>query len=56
LAQLYRRVPSILQILTIIRPETLGAWRRAGFRGHWPLKSHRQGGRPQIDKMALLNG
>ena len=30
--QLYRWVPSTLQVLTIIRPETLVRWHRAGFR------------------------
>ena len=29
--QLYRWVPSIPQVLTIIRPETLVRWHRAGF-------------------------
>src|SRR6478736_9319689 len=29
--QLYRWFPSILQALTIIRPETLVRWHRAGF-------------------------
>ena len=29
--QLYRWFPSILQVLTIIRPETLVRWHRAGF-------------------------
>ena len=29
--QLYRWFPSILQILTIVRPETLVRWHRAGF-------------------------
>ena len=33
--QLYRWFPSILPILTIIRPETLVRWRRAGFRCYW---------------------
>jgi hypothetical protein len=47
--QLYRWFPSILQVLTIIRPETLVRWHRAGFRGYWRWKSHRRGGRPQID-------
>jgi hypothetical protein len=28
---LYRWFPSILQVLTIIRPETLIHWRRSGF-------------------------
>ena len=30
--QMYRWFPSILQVLTIIRPETLLSWHRAGFR------------------------
>jgi len=30
--QLYRWFPPILQVLTIIRPETLVRWHRAGFR------------------------
>src|ERR1700722_15354903 len=30
--QLYRWFPSILQVITIIRPETLVRWHRAGFR------------------------
>src|SRR6476661_606828 len=47
--QLYRWFPSILQVLTIIRPETLVRWHRAGFRRYWRWKSRSQGGRPQID-------
>src|SRR3979490_677237 len=47
--QLYRWVPSILQVLTIIRPEWLVLWHRAGFRRYWRWKSHPQGGRPRID-------
>src|ERR1700737_4750423 len=49
LIQLYRWFPSILQVLTIIRPETLVRWHRAGFRRYWRWKSRPQGGRPQID-------
>src|SRR3984893_14610904 len=49
LVQLYRWVPSILQVLTIIRPETLVRWHRVGFRCYWRWKSRRRGGRPQID-------
>jgi hypothetical protein len=30
--QLYRWFPSILDVLTVIRPETHVRWRRAGFR------------------------
>jgi hypothetical protein len=47
--QLYRWFPSILKVLTIIRPETLVRWHRAGFRCDWRWKSRPQGGRPQID-------
>jgi hypothetical protein len=47
--QLYRWFPSILQVLAIIRPETLVRWHRAGFRCYWRWKSRPMGGRPQID-------
>src|SRR6476620_8119417 len=47
--QLYRWFRSILKVLTIIRPETLVRWHRAGFRRDWRWKSRRRGGRPQID-------
>src|SRR5246500_3520314 len=50
LIQLYRWFPSILQVLTIIRPETLVRWHRAGFRCYWRWKSRPLGGRPQIDR------
>src|SRR3979409_2270164 len=47
--QLYRWFPSILQVLPIIRPETLVRWHRAGFRCYWRWKARPLGGRPQID-------
>jgi hypothetical protein len=40
--QLYRWFPSILQVLTIVRPETLVRWHRAGFRCYWRWKSRPQ--------------
>ena len=49
LVQLYRSFPSILKVLTIIRPETLVRWHRAGFRSYWRWKSRSLGGRPQIE-------
>ena len=49
LIQLYRWFPSILKVLTIVRPETLVRWHRAGFRHYWRCKSRPRGGRPQID-------
>src|SRR5271169_6970517 len=47
--QLYRWFPSILQVLRIIRPETLVRCHRAGFRSYWRWKSRSLGGRPQIE-------
>jgi hypothetical protein len=49
LIQLYRWVPSILQVLTIVRPETLLRWHRAGFLSYWRWKSRPLGGRPRVD-------
>src|SRR5258705_10753753 len=49
LVQLYRWFPSMLTVLTIIRPETLVRWHRAGFRCYWRWKSRPLGGRPQIE-------
>jgi hypothetical protein len=56
--QLYRWFPSILNVLTVVRPETLVRWHRAGFRSYWRWKSHSRGGRPQIetDLRALTGG
>jgi transposase InsO family protein len=49
LIQLYRWFPSILQVVTIVQPETIVRWHRAGFRRYWRWKSRPQGGRPQIE-------
>jgi transposase InsO family protein len=56
LVQLYRWFPSVLKAITIIRPETLVRWHRAGFRRYWCWKSHSLGGRPKIaaDLRALI--
>jgi hypothetical protein len=43
--QLYRWFPSILTVITIVQPETLVRWHRAGFRCYWRWK-WRRGGRP----------
>jgi hypothetical protein len=47
--RLYRWFPSILTVITIVRPETLVRWHRAGFRRYWHWKSSSRGGRPPID-------
>jgi hypothetical protein len=56
LVQLYRWFPSVLKVITIIRPETLVRWHRAGFRRYWRWKSRSLGGRPTIvaDLRALI--
>jgi len=46
---MYRWFPTILKVVTIVQPETLVRWHRAGFRRHWRWKSRSRGGRPQID-------
>src|SRR5437868_13058831 len=46
---LYRWFPSVLKVITIIRPETVVRWHRAGFRRYWRWKSRCLGGRPQIE-------
>jgi hypothetical protein len=48
-SQLYRWFPSILKVLTVVRPETLVRWHRAGFRSYWRWQSRSRGGRPQIE-------
>src|SRR6266853_6305387 len=48
LVHLYRWFPSVLKAITIIRPETLVRWHRAGFRRYWRWKSRNLGGRPEI--------
>src|SRR6266487_1499234 len=49
LVMLYRWFPSVLKAITIIRPETLVRWQRAGFCRYWRWKSRSLGGRPKID-------
>jgi transposase InsO family protein len=47
--QLYRWFPSVFNVITVIRPETLVRWHRTGFRCYWRWKSRAVGGRPQIE-------
>ncbi len=46
--QLYGWFPSICKVITIVHPETLVRWRRAGFCRYWRRKSRSLGGRPPI--------
>src|SRR6266850_7423648 len=45
---LYRLVPGTIEALSIVRPETVVRWHRAGFRLFWRWKSRRRGGRPGV--------
>ena len=43
---LYRLAPNVLDALKILKPATVIAWHRAGFRAYWRWKSRPHGGRP----------
>src|SRR6187455_2909081 len=45
---LYRIPPRMLDALTIVEPETVVRWHRAGFRSFWRWKSRRRAGRPSV--------
>src|SRR6476661_3501030 len=45
---LYRIAPRILDAITIVEPETVIRWHRAGFRSFWRWKSSRRAGRPSV--------
>jgi transposase InsO family protein len=45
---LYRLVPSTLNLITVIQPETVLRWHRQGFRWYWRWKSRSRGGRPKV--------
>jgi len=50
LVWLYRLFPSILNAITVVKPETVIGWHRRGFRAYWRCRSRRRGGRPRIDR------
>jgi transposase InsO family protein len=41
-------VPTTLRALTIVKPETVVRWHRAGFRSYWRWKSRPRSGRPTV--------
>ena len=47
---LYRLFPSVLKTVTILQPQTVACWHRAGFRRYWRWKSRARGGRPKIKR------
>ena len=46
---LYRLFPSILNAITVVKPETVIRWHHRGFRAYWRWKSRGRGGRSKID-------
>src|ERR1700730_1766370 len=40
--------PKICEALTVVKPDTIVRWHRAGFRLYWCRKSRRHGGRPAV--------
>jgi hypothetical protein len=47
-AGLYQITPRVLNALTIVEPETVIRWHRAGFRLFWRWKSRCRSGRPRV--------
>src|SRR3954454_13783023 len=45
---LYRLAPSVLDAMTVVRPDTIVRWHRAGFRTFWRSKSRSRAGRPKV--------
>src|ERR1700757_2492287 len=48
LVGLYRLVPNTVKALTIVKPDTVIRWHRAGFRLYWRWKSRHRCGRPTV--------
>ena len=49
-AALYRVQPDVLRSISIVRPETVVRWHRAGFRLYWKHKSRGKAGRPLVSR------
>ena len=49
-AWMYRVFPSILNAITVVKPETVIRWHQRGFRAYSRWKSRHRGGRPKIDR------
>lgn len=47
-AGLYQIAPRVLDAVTIVEPETVVRWHRAGFRLFWRWKSRQRGGGPKV--------
>ena len=54
LVSLYRISPKVIDALKILKPATVIAWHRAGFRAYWRWKSRPRGGRQHPPKSGSL--
>ena len=45
---LYRLFPNLRDALTVVRPETVIRWHRAGFRAYWRWRARPRRGRPTV--------
>ena len=44
---MYRPFPSILDAITVVKPEAVIRWHRRGVRAYWRWETRRRGGRPR---------
>jgi transposase InsO family protein len=45
-----RVCPELLELVQVVKPETVLRWHRAGFVAYWRWKSRKRAGRPKIDR------
>jgi len=45
-----RICPTLLDLVQVVKPETILRWHRAGFLAYWRWKSRKRAGRPNIDR------
>jgi len=45
-----RICPELLELVQVVKPETILRWHRAGFAAYWRWKSRKRPGRPKIDQ------
>ena len=50
LVGLVRLWPDLIDVIQVVKPETILRWHRAGFKAYWRWKSRRRAGRPRIDR------
>ena len=50
LVGLVRLWPDLVDVIQVVKPETVLRWHRAGFKAYWCWTSRRRAGRPRIDR------